>query len=87
VNGSNKLDGCIVWNAHNTVLGTRFFKLNDLHISTSLSSVTMDMSHDSTVYRHCLRQRYVPYAMPSTGVQHRRKFGGGFLDAAYRLGE
>jgi len=47
----------------------------------------MDMSHDSIVYRHCLRQRYVPYAMPSTGVQHRRKFGGGFLDAAYRLGE
>ena len=45
-----KLDGCIVWNAHNTVFGSKrsaicatvelsyniFFKLNDLHISTSV---------------------------------------------------
>jgi len=45
-----KLDGCNVWNAHNTVFGSKrsaicatvelsyniFFKLNDLHISTSV---------------------------------------------------
>jgi len=41
----SKLDGCIVWNAHNTVFGSKrsaicalavYFKLNDLHISMHL---------------------------------------------------
>jgi len=41
----------------------RFFKFNDLHISTSLSSVMTDMSRDSIVDRHCLRQRHVPHAV------------------------
>jgi len=56
------LDGCIVWNAHNTVFGSKhsaisnhavdvsfnvFCKLNDLHISTAC--VIMDMSHYSIV--------------------------------------
>jgi len=43
----------------------RFFKLNDLHISTSLSSVITDMARDSIVDNHCLCQRYVPYAIKS----------------------
>ena len=43
----------------------RFFKLNDLHISTSLASVMTDMSCDSIVDRHCLRQGYVSYAVDS----------------------
>ena len=42
-----------------------FFKLNDLHISTSLSSVMTDMLRDSIVDHHCLRQRHVPYAVNS----------------------
>jgi len=43
----------------------RLFKLNDLHISTSLFSVMTDMSRDSVVDRHCLRQGYVPYVVNS----------------------
>jgi len=42
-----------------------FFKLNDLQISTSLSTVTTDMSRDSIVDPHCLRQRYMPYDVTS----------------------
>jgi len=60
----------------------RFFKLNYLHISTSLPSVMADMSRDSIVDRHCLRQRYVP----STRVRRRRRFGG-FLYGVCRSGE
>ena len=52
---------------------TRFFKLNDLHISTSLFFVMTDMSRDSIVDRHCLRLRMC--RMPSTRVRRRRKFG------------
>jgi len=52
---------------------TRFFKLNDLHISTSLFFVMTDMSRDSIVDRHCLRLRMC--RMLSTRVRRRRKFG------------
>ena len=59
------IDACIVWNAHNTVFDSKrsaffatvelsynvFFKLNDLHISASLSSVMTYMSRDSIVDR------------------------------------
>ena len=59
-----RLDGCIVWNAHNTVFGSkRSFLYIKLHISTSLSFVMTDMSRDSIVDRHCLRQRHVPHAV------------------------
>ena len=47
-----------------------FFKLNDLHISTSLFSVMTDMSRDSIVDRHCLRLRMC--RMPSTRVRRHR---------------
>jgi len=43
----------------------RFFKLNDLHVSASLSSAITDMSRDSIVDNHCPCQRYVPYAIKS----------------------
>jgi len=59
-----------------------FFKLNDLHISTSLLSVATDMSRDSIVDRHCLPVSAL-CAMPSTRVRHRRKFGEGFLCGVY----
>jgi len=55
----------------------RFLKLNDLHISKSLSSVMTDMSRYSIVDRHCLRQRYVPYAVNSRSTL--QKISGGFL--------
>ena len=61
-----------------------FFKLNDLYISTSLSSVMTDMSRDSVVDRHCLRQRYMPYANSCLTLQ---KIWGGFLYGVYRPGE
>jgi len=51
----------------------RFFKLNDLRIPTSLSSVIADMVRDSIVDRHCLRQSYVPYAANSRPTS--QKFG------------
>ena len=60
----------------------RFFKLNDLQISPSLSSVTTDMSRDSIVDRHCLRQRYVPYDVTSRPTS--KKIWGGFLYGVYR---
>jgi len=50
--------------------GARFFKLNDLHISTSLSSVMTDMSRHSLVDRHCLSQRYVPNTVNSHLTSH-----------------
>jgi len=53
------------------------FKLNDVDLATSLSSVMTDiMSRDSIVDRHCLRQRYVPYAINSRSTS--LKIWGGF---------
>jgi len=52
-----------------------FFKLNDLHISTSLSSVMMDMSRDSILDRNSHTCVSVMCRMLSTGVRRRRKFG------------
>jgi len=54
----------------------RFFKLNDLHISTSLYSVMTDMLRDSIVDRHCLHQRHVPYGvnLRSTSQKIGRRF-------------
>ena len=49
----------------------RFYKLNDLHISTSLSSVMTGMSRDSIVHRHCLRQRYMPHAVNSRSTSQK----------------
>jgi len=65
-----------------SIRSARFFKFNDLHISTSLSSVMTYMSRDSIVDRHRLGQRYVPYAVNSHPTSQR--IWGGFLYGAYR---
>jgi len=62
-----------------------FFKSNDLHISTSLSSVMTAVSRDSIVDRHWRRQRYVPYAINSRLTS--QKIWGVFLYGVYRPGE
>ena len=63
----------------------RYFKFNDLHIFTSLSSVMVNMSRDSIVDRQFLRQRYLPYAVNSRPTL--QKIWGGFFHGVYRSEE
>jgi len=44
----------VLWGIQYSAQSARFFKLNP---------VTTDMSRDSIVDRHCLRQRYLPFAI------------------------
>jgi len=80
----SQLDGCLVWNAHNTVFGSkRSVAVYFLH--STRPSITWPNSRSSLPACDWLMSALS--AVPSTGVRRRRKFGGGFLYGVYRPGE
>ena len=60
----------------------RVMKLNDLHISTSLSSVMTDMSRDSIVDRSSLPASALCAVGHQLACDVAKNFGGGFLYGA-----
>ena len=80
------LDGCIVWNAHNTVFGSKrpdicVLAVYFLH-STRLVSRDLIVDRRWLPATHCY-QRYLPCCQPAFDVA----IWGGFLYGVYRRGE
>jgi len=66
-----KLDGCILWNAHNTVFRSKRMAscvLAIYFVHSTRPKIQGLVSRDSIVDCHCLSQRYVPCRQPACGL-------------------
>ena len=80
--------GCIVWNAHNTVFGSKRSTMCALAVyflHSTRPGVKWPNSRSSLAACYWLMSALS--ALPSTRVRHRIKFAGGFLYGVYRPGE